>query len=121
MAVAASAAWWFAWFQIPLTSETIALLGILLFANLLSVAFGPSMMFATQTGMPQVAVRALLMAVVLAGAWMTIGGTLGGVVLIAIGQVLMYLIINIPIRRAVSRRFALDYSISGMFSRRSDR
>ena len=121
VAVAASAAWWFAWFQIPLTSETIALLGILLFANLLSVAFGPSMMFATQTGMPQVAVRALLMAVVLAGAWMTIGGTLGGVVLIAIGQVLMYLIINIPIRRAVSRRFALDYSISGMFSRRSDR
>lgn len=121
VAVAASAPWWFAWFEIPLAREAIAVLAILLFANLLSVAFGPSMMFATQTGMPQVAVRALLMAVVVAGAWMAIGGTLGGVVLIAIGQVLMYLIINIPIRRAVSRRFALDYSISSMFSRRSDR
>jgi O-antigen/teichoic acid export membrane protein len=114
-AVAATAPWWFAWFEISLVRESIAVLCILLFANLLSVAFGPSMMFATQTGMPQVAVRALTVAVLVAGGWMTIGGGIGGVIAIAFGQVLMYLLINTPIRRAVLRRFGLEYSILSMF------
>ncbi|MEP0189426.1 MAG: hypothetical protein ABJP70_02890 [Erythrobacter sp.] len=110
--VAVSSPWWFAYFDIAWGGEALALLGILLFANLLSVAFGPSIMFATQTGMPQVAVRSLSLAVLTAGAWMIIGGSIAGVIAIAIGQVIMYICINVPIRLAVKKRFGFDYSLA---------
>lgn len=118
LAVAATAPWWFAWFEIALVRESVAILAILLFANLLSVAFGPSMMFATQTGMPQVALKAALAAVIVSGVWMIVGGSFLGATAIALGQIVMYVIINIPIRSAMLERFGLEITLLQLLSRK---
>ncbi len=115
--VAGSAPWWFAWFGFAMTAEALAVLGILLLANVLSVALGPSTAFATQTGMPGLAVRSMALAIAVAGAWMALGGAWLGIAAIALGQVIMYLFINIPVRQVILRQYGFDFTILAMLRR----
>lgn len=116
--IGVTAPWWFAWFDIAWNVSTTATLALLLAANLLSVGFGQSLLFATQTGNPGMASRALTVATVVAALWMAVAGHWLGVVAIAAGQIVMYLLINWPIGRGIKRLYGIEITALNLVTSR---
>jgi O-antigen/teichoic acid export membrane protein len=116
-AIAVSAPLWFAHFDIAWNGVNIAVLAMLLFANLFSVACGLPIMFATQTGNPSLAVKALGMANIVTAIWLVAAGHFFGVVAIAIGQTIMFACINLPVGRTLKAKYGLQISALSLISK----
>ncbi len=114
-----TAPWWFAHFEIAWLPTNIAMLGLLLFANLFSVSCGQPFLFATQTGNPQIAVRALIWANMFSVIWLFAAGASMGIVAIAVGPTLMYAIINVYSRQKLKALYGIEISALNLLKKRS--
>ncbi len=109
-AIAVTAPFWFAHFEIAWNATNIAVLAALLFANVFSVGCGLPILFATQTGNPGYAVSALWWANVITAVWLLTAGYIWGVIAIAIGQTIMFACINLPVGRKLMAKYGIQIS-----------
>ncbi len=113
----ASLPWWTAYFEIATDSTFWALLVLMLGTQILSIMMGSTMMFATQTGRPQLMIRSLLRAIAIAAPLTLLGGTTIGIVGVALAQFLMIFLIKRAVRRSLLEEQDLDISVMSLFKR----
>lgn len=112
-----SSFYWFAHFELEANQSNFLLLALCLAAQLTSIGFGLSHMFATQTGMPSVAVKAISRAILIAAATMFILTQFVGVFGIVIGQIVMFIFVNYPTRKAMLSKYNVDISATNLIRR----
>lgn len=102
---------WSSYFEVPRGTLLLTLCALLFGGQLSSMAFGATIMFATQTGTPQLAVRALATAICTAVPLFYLGGYLAGIVGIALGQITLMLTFNAIIRKGLLRKLSIETSV----------
>ena len=103
--------WWTAYFDVDRTPTFYLLFSMMLGGTLSSMAIGSTIMFATQTGMPESAVRALSRALLVAAPVMLVAGWAIGIVGVALGQLALIMMMKLPVRRAILCRHGFDVSV----------
>lgn len=109
---------WTAYFDLQLNQTFYVLFVVMMCSQLISVAVGSTIMFATQTGMPGIAARALFFAILVAAPLILIGGSLFEIVGVAIAQLTMILLMKLPVHHAIRQRHGIDVSVLNLFKAR---
>ena len=107
--------WWTAYFQISLDTTFWALLFLISGGQLLSIAMGCTTMFATQTGRPDLMVRALSKAIVIVSPLTLIAAATIGIAGVAALQLLMIFLMKWPVRRSLLKDQGLDVALTTLF------
>ena len=107
--------WWTSFFEIAKDETFWVLLVLMLGGQMLSVSLGTTVMFATQTGHPQIMVKSLSIAVAVVAPLILIAGSMFGVIGVAATQLLMVFLMKWPVRRYLLSQRGLDVSLTVLF------
>ena len=117
--IIAALPWWTGYFEIVTDHTFWILLVLMLVSQIVSIAMGSTMMFATQTGQPLIMVRSLSRAVTVVAPLTLIAGSTIGVIGVALAQLLMVFLMKWPVRRFLLKEQGLDISITAVFRKSS--